>query len=94
MTFNFENALIDLLLSPLVQNGFQIMELEDLLLQHYESFNFYQVHDVIQILFKCIDELRKIERENVITSMFLSLYVLSLSNMYITSLTLKTCIVL
>ena len=63
MSFKFESTLIDLLLSSLVQNGFQIMELEELLLQHYESFNFLQVQDVIQILFKCIDELRKIERK-------------------------------
>ena len=63
MSSKFESTLIDLLLSSLVQNSFQIMELEELLLQRYESFNFHQVQDVIQILFKCIDELRKIERK-------------------------------
>ena len=63
MSFKFESVIIDLLLSPLVQDNFQATRLEELLLFHYASYDLDQIEDVVQILFKCITALQKIGNE-------------------------------
>ena len=60
MSFKFESVIIDLLLSPLVQDDFKATRLEELLLFHYAAFDLDQIEDVVQILFKCITALQNI----------------------------------
>lgn len=60
MTFHFENQVIDLLLCPSIQDSFKAWRMEHLLHQHFNSYYIDQIEDVIQILYRCIQELEKI----------------------------------
>ena len=53
----FENDLIDFLLCPPAQDAFKTWRLEAVLMENIRNVQIDQIEDVIQILYKCIDQL-------------------------------------
>lgn len=55
----FEIDLIDFLLNPPAQDAFKTWRLEAVLMENIRNIHADQIDDVIQILYKCIDQLMK-----------------------------------
>ena len=55
----FEVDLIDFLLNPPAQDAFKTWRLEAVLMENIRIIHADQIEDVIQILYKCIDQLVK-----------------------------------
>lgn len=53
----FEIDLIDFLLCPPAQDAFKTRRLEAVLMENIRKVQIDQIEDVIQILYKCIDQL-------------------------------------
>ena len=61
MPLKFENTIIDLLLCPPAQDEFKSWRLELLLIQYMNKYYIDQIEDVIQILYKIINELERVK---------------------------------
>ena len=79
MFIEFENQIVDLLLSPVSQDAFRSVKLSELLYEIRNNVHIEQINDVIQILHSVLDELNKFyiwKERNVCFSsfMFMTLY--------------------
>ena len=57
MSIKFENEIVDFLLSPPSQDAFRPMKLQEMLYTLRHEVAQDQIEDVMQILWKCYDEL-------------------------------------
>ena len=57
MSIKFENIVVDFLLSPLSQDAFRHMRLQEMLYSLRHDIAQDQIEDVMQILLKCYGEL-------------------------------------
>ena len=59
MSIKFENQIIDFLLCPSAQDNFRTMKLQEILFKNRYEVALEQIEDVMQILYKTINELEK-----------------------------------
>ena len=62
MSLKFENNVLDLLLCPTAQDKFKSWRMKLLLMDYYGDYALDQIEDVIQILYKCLDELERVKQ--------------------------------
>ena len=60
-SLKLETFLINYLFCPTAQDNFSVINLRLLLNQHYDNIDIDHTEDVIQILYKCITELEKLQ---------------------------------